>query len=244
MKINRAILSSNESIEYLDFWPIVSSAWSNLGIQPTLIYTGKESIKMENVYRINVENIDSAFLSQNIRLLAPCLFPEDICIISDIDNMPLSESYFQKNIAKIDENQFVVYRPDACPDDMISIMWNAAKGSTWAKIFNVFNEQEIINKLIDWYPDKYKIRGENWYFDQRILRTEIEKYKKQYPNMDTELNDEESGFNRLNRSKLKRRFKKFYIEGSHYSDFHMPRPYKKYKKIIDKVYNINFQKNP
>ena len=33
---------------------------------------------------------------------------------------------------------------------------------------------------------------------------------------------------------------KFYDHEKNYSDFHMPRPYKKYKRIIDKVFNLNF----
>ncbi len=101
MKINRVILSSNESKEYLDFWPIVSLAWKKIGIEPTLIYTGVEPITSKNFININVSNIDTAFLSQNVRLLAPSLFPKDVCIISDIDDMPLSQDYFQDNIKNL-----------------------------------------------------------------------------------------------------------------------------------------------
>ena len=42
MKIDNVILSSNNDPKYLDFWPIVSKAWQNLGIKPYLFYIGKE----------------------------------------------------------------------------------------------------------------------------------------------------------------------------------------------------------
>lgn len=243
MKITRVILSSNESREYLDFWPIVSKAWINLGIQPTLVYTGEEALTEPNIINLNIKSINSAFVAQNVRLLAPALFPEDVCIISDIDDMPLSKKYFQDNIKDFDDDKFIIYRPDAVPENMISIMWNAAKGQVWSKIFDVYNLNDIKNKLISWYPNNYSVRGQNWYFDQIILRNKINTFHEKFPSSVIELSDELTGFNRLNRSKLKRNFRKFYIEGTDYTDFHMPRPYKKHKKLIDKVYEIHFNKN-
>ena len=53
MKIDTVILSSNENRDYLDFWPIVSEAWSNFGIEPFLIYTGEEDINLSgNIIKI------------------------------------------------------------------------------------------------------------------------------------------------------------------------------------------------
>ena len=62
--------------------------------------------------------------------------------------MPLSEDYFQGNIVNITDNQFVIYRPDATSEDMISIMWNAAKGSKWIDIFEVDSVESISKKLL------------------------------------------------------------------------------------------------
>lgn len=253
MNINRVILSSNESKEYLNFWPIVSNAWLNLGIKPTLIYTGisepkkplllssnkEKKISSEIIY-INIPELDSAFVAQNIRLLAPALFPNDVSLISDIDDMPLSKKYFQDSISKFTDDKFIIYRKDAVPDNMVSIMWNAAKGTTWSNIFNVYNKEDIVKTLKSWFPENYKIRGENWYFDQIILKEKINIYLEQFPETIIELTDEVTGFNRLNRTKLNRNFNKFYIEGSNYSDFHMPRPFRKYKRLINRVYNLNF----
>lgn len=240
MKIDRVILSSNESKEYLDFWPIVASAWRKLGIEPTLIYTGEKPIEQDNIININIPNIDTAFLAQNVRLLAPSLFSDEVIIISDIDDMPLSKSYFQKNISIYENDKFIVYRKDAVPENMISIMWNVAIGNTWSEIFNIQSVDDIKETLIDWYPADYKVRGDNWYFDQIMLKDKVELFKNISSSRVVELSDQLTGFNRLNRSKLKRRFSQFYIDGNDYSDFHMPRPYSKYKKLINKVFELTF----
>ena len=50
------------------------------------------------------EVIDNIFLSQNVRLLATCLYPDDVSILSDIDMMPLSKQYFQGNISKYSDD--------------------------------------------------------------------------------------------------------------------------------------------
>ncbi|GIR20026.1 hypothetical protein CM15mP35_02870 [bacterium] len=42
MNIDKVILSSNDNPEYLDFWPIVSEAWINIGVTPILFYTGRK----------------------------------------------------------------------------------------------------------------------------------------------------------------------------------------------------------
>ena len=158
MNIDKVILSSNDNPEYLDFWPIVSEAWINIGVTPILFYTGEKKFEGNNIYNFNIENINTAFLAQNIRLLAPAIFPNDVCIISDIDNMPLSKEYFQENISNFGGDEFIIYRPDATTEDMISIMWNAAKGSVWSDIFDVKDIDNIYNKIKSWYPVNYSIR--------------------------------------------------------------------------------------
>ena len=47
MKLDKVILSSDDNPDYLEFWPIVSEAWRNIGIEPILFYTGKNKIKMK-----------------------------------------------------------------------------------------------------------------------------------------------------------------------------------------------------
>ena len=97
MKIDRVIVSTTSHKNYINFWPIVSKSWKNLGIIPTLIYTSNKKIKFDSeqdVLNINVRGIDPIFTAQNARLLVPSLYPNDVCLTSDIDIMPLSKNYF------------------------------------------------------------------------------------------------------------------------------------------------------
>ena len=92
MKIDKVILASNNNKDYLDFWPIVSEAWLRMDIEPVLIYTGKEKIKLDgNVINFHIDGIDPVFVAQNIRILAPALFEDKNSITSDIDDLPLSK---------------------------------------------------------------------------------------------------------------------------------------------------------
>lgn len=250
MKIDRVILASNSHKNYIEFWPIVAKAWKHFGVKPTLLFIGDDdSIVDKNagdVVRIpQIQNIDSAFIAQNSRLLCPALFPNEVCIISDIDNMPLSKEYYFNPIAKLSEDKFVIYRPNVCPPDQISIMWNVALGKTWGEIFSISTMDDVVNKLKSWYPDEYvAFLGEgqvddSWFTDQVLLRKYIERFRKDNKERIVELDDDKSGFFRLDRLCNNSKHTTTYVPGKYYSDFHMPRPYSDNKNIIDKIYNIH-----
>ena len=74
MILDTVILASDDNPDYLDFWPIVSEAWESMGLEPILIYTGKENKDLKgNIIKFNPNKLDSAFVAQNIRLLYPGL---------------------------------------------------------------------------------------------------------------------------------------------------------------------------
>ena len=92
--------------------------------------------------------------------------------------MPLSKKYFINSVKDLDSQSFVIYRPDACPPNMISMMWNAANSQTWNEIFKVKSEKDINKLLKRWYTNKYSIRGKAWYTDQIKLRKYINKFER------------------------------------------------------------------
>ena len=248
MKIDRVILSSNDHPNYIEFWPIVAKAWARMGVKPTLLYTGKNINSVDqtvgDVLQVPVlSNIDSAFAAQNARLLCPALFLDDICIISDIDNMPLSRRYYFEPIQDLSDDKFAIYRPDACPPDQISIMWNAASGKTWSEIFQIGSVRDVATTLSSWYPSDYKAylgtgnADSTWFTDQVLLRTYVERFKTKSPDRVIELDENQTGFYRLDRLCDDPKHSTLFKEGVEYSDFHMPRPYSDNKDFIDKVYN-------
>ena len=49
MKIDTVILSSNDNPNYIQFWPIVSEAWSLMGVEPILILHPLKKIKTKEM---------------------------------------------------------------------------------------------------------------------------------------------------------------------------------------------------
>ena len=241
MKIDTVILSSNDNPDYIQFWPIVSEAWTLMGVEPILIYTGEQKLNLKgNVINFYNKNMDSSFVAQNIRILYPSLLDDNTCLVSDIDNLPLSKNYFVNSVLNFNDNSFIIYRPDACPPNMISMMWNAANSSTWKEIFNIDSEKNIEKYLKKWYTRKYTIEGTAWYTDQIKLRKYVNKFSKKNKSRIVELNDNELGFFRFNRNRLEKHFNMINENPNlKFTDFHMPRPFSEYEELINKVFEYH-----
>ena len=193
-----------------------------------------------NVINFFSKNIDSSFVAQNIRILYPSLLDGNTCLVSDIDNLPLSKKYFVDSVLNFNDDSFIIYRPDACPPNMISMMWNAASSSTWKEIFNIDSEKNLEKNLKKWYTKKYAIEGTAWYTDQIKLRKYVNKFSKKNKSRIVELDDTELGFFRFNRNRLEKHFNM--IQENHnleFTDFHMPRPFSEYEELINKVFDYH-----
>jgi len=185
MKLQRVILSSDNNKKFLRLCKYVSLAWKNLiNVTPTLYYIGDtitEEIKnFEGEVCIfkPMKNIPTHYQAQCIRLLAPCLYKNEISITSDMDIIPLSFDYFQGSIEQFPEDKFVIYRPfDKIPEGKnykyhtyeIPICYNAALGNTWRDIFNIKNIDDIKTTLEKWWNIE-----KMWTTDQRMLHKYID----------------------------------------------------------------------
>ena len=115
MKIDRVILSSDSNCMYLDFWPLVSQAWWKIvGIRSTLILISDEFIQVDetfgDVIRLPaIKNLPDGNYAQIIRLLAPVFFEDQVCLLSDIDMLPLRKEYFVDLVRDVREDAFVLY---------------------------------------------------------------------------------------------------------------------------------------
>ncbi len=241
MKIDTVILSSNDNPNYIQFWPIVSEAWNLMGVEPILIYTGEQKLNLKgNVINFFSKNMDSSFVAQNIRILYPSLLDGNICLVSDIDNLPLSKKYFVDSVLSYNDDSFIIYRPDACPPNMISMMWNAARSSTWKEIFDIDSEKNLEKYLKKWYTKKYTVEGTAWYTDQIKLRKYVNKFSKKNKSRIVELDDTEMGFFRFNRNRLEKHFNMIQENPNlEFTDFHMPRPFNDYEELINKVFEYH-----
>lgn len=195
MKITRVILAVNESDWYLGFWEAAAKSWKQIiGVTPTLALIADESVQIDEslgeVIRFApIEGLPSAYPSQVIRLLLPALYPDEVCLVSDIDHIAVGRDYFHNTIAHIDDDQFVFYReyprheriaikerglePNQWP-----MCYCAAKGSTFAEIFGIETKsiEAIRAKLKEWGNTEYP----QWkfYTDQIMLYRHVTQWDK------------------------------------------------------------------
>jgi hypothetical protein len=102
MKIQKVIVSTNSNPLYFDFWKSFSYVWKEkMGVDPVLIYIDKnpDATHIEDrwgqVVRVkSVDGVPEYLQTQWSRFFFANMFPNDICMTSDIDMYPMSREYF------------------------------------------------------------------------------------------------------------------------------------------------------
>ena len=233
LKLNRVILATDANPDYIEFWPIVAKAWKEIvGLKPTLALIAHDDIEIDEtlgeVLRFKpLDGIPTSFQAQVIRLFLPALFPDDGCILSDIDMIPLNTTYFTESVASCPEDSFVVYRDQAYTPDVPAhpMCYVAAQGSTFGEVFNISSKDDITHQLETFYS--YNL---GWCTDELMLYDRLVAWK----DFNTRCVKLGHGIgNRVNRVdwQLDRNLLRF----DHYIDAHCPRPYSAYKDEIDSL---------
>jgi hypothetical protein len=235
LNLQRVILSTDDNPNYIQFWPVVAQAWQEIvHIKPTLALVAPAHVKIDetigDVIRFEpIPGIPTALQAQVIRLLLPVYFPDDGCIISDIDMIPLSKNYFVDSIKEISEDNFVVYRDKAYLGKRFPMCYIAAKGNVFQKVFRINSIKEIPQKIIKWNELQL-----GWNTDELLLFLYLKRWDKYNKNC-TKL-----GHNAMNRHRIDR-FNWHYeidlLKNGFYIDAHCPRPYQKHRYEIDFIVN-------
>lgn len=151
-QIDRVILSTNNDPLYIQFWPVVARVWKTMGFQPTLALIATEDCQVDtslgDVIRFEPLS-DVSEEAQAIRLLVPYFFSEDVCLLSDIDMIPMSRSYFVDYAHSSPDYAFLVYRDGAWGNaHRYSICYNAAKGKIFSEIFGINSPEDIRKSVV------------------------------------------------------------------------------------------------
>jgi hypothetical protein len=200
VKIDRVILSTNNNPCYLDFWPMIAKAWNQMGVKPTLALIGDQDLKIDeslgDIVRFEpINNISTAYHAQVIRLLLPCYFEDDVCLISDIDMLPLNKDYLLGTVDEFSDDKFVVYSTYMdkfrTSHGIIPLCYTAAKGKIYKEIFQISELSDIKKTIQYWYKlsatlkapeeidDKAKwTRKMIWSTDERMLTAYLKIWKK------------------------------------------------------------------
>lgn len=172
----RVILASNTNPEYIQFWPLVARHWKFVhGLQPTLFFLGPEDRPIDKTCGdvIVVEpwpGIPTSFQAQMIRLFAPCLFPEDCCVICDIDLLLLDPTFFQ-GIRDLPENVWISLNRYPPRIQHVSLSYQIAMGKTFREVFRCTGTLADIR-------DKVKAHAGNlsWATDELVLTAALQKW--------------------------------------------------------------------
>ena len=245
MKIQRAVMATDANSEYYQFWPVVAKRWSTWGITPTLAVVSDEKLDIDEslgdvIYRSPIPEVSTAQQAQIIRLFLAANFEDDICLISDIDMLPLRKEYFTDSVAPYDDMNFVVYSSDAyLPNDpaypAYPMCYLASQGENFKEIID--GDLENFNDVVvTWIQE-----GFGWHTDERVFFQKLQKWEALNNLMVTlrrgfNMSSDPAGIARIDRS-----WNSFYnedmIKQRYYIDYHMPRPYEAYKDQIDTIYS-------
>lgn len=243
IKIDRVILGCDANPMYLEFWPIVAKTWTEIvGVKPTLALIAPKDVYIDetlgDVIRFEpIPNISTAFQAQIMRLLLPAYFENDVCIISDMDMIPLQRDFFVNNVASAPEDSFTIFNDAGLyirnsPEYLMCYI--VAKGKTFKEIFSISDTAKIPDLIRRWYALNL-----GWTSDQQILFAAVNGWT-YYNSRIIKLGYSEP--NRIDRAYW--RYNKDLVrKKNYYVDSHMLRPYSKYKKEIDELLETLFELN-
>ena len=222
MELQRAIMGVSDSEEYLGFWPVAARAWRTIvGIEPTIAVIGEAHLdeSLGTVIRFpQIQGVSIALHSQVIRLLLPALFPEDVCITTDIDILPLSRSYFRSITRGQEADRFVVCRDGAyrIEEQKYPMCYVAARGSTFAEIFGIERRGQIEERVREW-----NALDHGWSTDELVLFSRVQKWSHRRGERLVRLGH--TTRRRLDRSHWRFRILRAWL--GLYVDAHLPRPF-------------------
>lgn len=249
MKLGTCVVSSDDNPLYIDFFPIIHRVWNDLvNIRVVLALIGETipnslaDLADDIVLVPPIDGIHPGFQSQCVRLLLPQLLPgKEAVLVSDIDMMPMSRTYFRQAVANLPDNSFVVYRSDAIPDfeQQIAICYNAASPETWRQLIGPVDDIDEANEVIKGWHDQTTYDGKHgglgWSTDQRLLMHFVSNFEL---GRVRRLTDRPLNFARLDRSSIRDRLssaQRFLTSSRFYADYHMKRPFGEFASLNEEV---------
>jgi hypothetical protein len=185
-----------------------------------------EMSKYATVHRFWYPDIKSGNIAKVSRMLLACMYPNEYCLLSDMDMLPLQAGYFIENSKKLYDDSVLFFSADAYPWQRMRfpICYILAKGRVFHEFVNPNNLSE--NGLISlWtlthYEDKSSLKSDI-FSDESLLRWMISAWKNQRIQTLNRGWINNIAVNRIDRANFGIDRKK--LDREEYIDCHMPRP--------------------
>ncbi len=242
MRIGTVVTATDANPLYIEFIPMFVKAWKKVLPEadinivlvsdsiPDIYLPYKDHIKLVKP----IPGIHTAFHAQCIRLLYPREVERntEAVIITDMDMIPLNNSYYTKPIEYRDDDTFIVYRNVLLPVE-IPMCYVAALPFIWKSVFGTEDSETLLKQWYQYSNYSGKHGGSGWNTDQLILTRMF----KLWCGKKVVLNDSITKFNRLDRSDIhifsqsNIQLLKEKIKAGEFSDYHCLRPYSNFTEL-------------
>ena len=151
MKIDIVTFSSDSSKVYYEFWDPMSKLFkTKFNIHPVLLFCGGNDISLSeeygDVHRVDpVDGVADYHSATWGRFWITSKYQNKVCMIGDIDMIPLSQQFFIDDVKKYDENDYVHLNAGWYYDgnteawkkqyNILSAYYHMAKGKTFNDVY-------------------------------------------------------------------------------------------------------------
>jgi len=255
MKIDCVLTATNDNKLYMEFIPMFIRLWKHFipTVDVKIIFVASEIPDEYIVYKDNlilfepIENINTAFIAQYIRLLYPAIMNyQNGVLITDMDIMPMNSNFYVNNVKDIDDNKFVYLRDVLLSNNQIAMCYNVATPQIWSEINDVKNMDDIKHAIIKSYNEvSYTgIPGEDgWSKDQQDLYKKVMLWNSKTGNF-VSIPDKKTKFVRLDRNALVFTNNVVHmIKSGRFCDYHALRPYEEFRQENEYIEDLFFGTN-
>jgi len=214
--IDYIIISSDDNPTYKDLYHIVAKRWYDMGFKTYYInITNEESLKTNKygvVHSIKaLPDYSTAFQSQIVRIFAN-KFIDGVTLISDIDMLPISKTYFESNTNFLTDDNIIIYSGQPYVDvPYFPMCYILAPTTKLKKIFNL----DILSYK-EFCLDVMESVGVKWNSDEHYLYNKLNECKDDLIIKDRVFN------NRIDRSNWN--YDIDLLKNGYYLDSHLLRP--------------------
>ena len=164
IKFHRVIFSTDDSVENIEYWPFIASAWNTWypEISVELAYvtsrdenspTVRHMSKFGNVhiFRDNqLEGVSKKCIIEASKILLTCMIGDgSICVLSDLHSFPLNRSGYAKSTESVEQNRVLILNDKeiVVNSDYLNKVLNPSKKTAGDLVKEWSPEMENFNKV-------------------------------------------------------------------------------------------------